>query len=81
MAFYAVPFFRDAVNAETYLLHVLEMDTSDDARRQHRILARQHLIDLYRDLGRHRESDAHRRALTIEAPEFSRRLEISVLSE
>lgn len=64
-----------AVNAETCLLRVLEMDGSDAPTSQRRLRARQHLILLYRGLARHREADAHHRALAVEAPELARRRE------
>jgi tetratricopeptide (TPR) repeat protein len=62
----------DALNAESCLLRVLEMATGDGAARQRRTTARQHLIALYRGLGRHREAEAHSRALAAESPEPSR---------
>jgi len=55
----------DAINAETCFLRVLEMDGSDGRARQRRATARQHLISLYRDLGRHREADAQLHALAL----------------
>jgi len=58
----------DALNAETCLLQVLENDGGDPSTRQHRLTARQHLITLYRSLGRSREADAHLRALSAETP-------------
>jgi tetratricopeptide (TPR) repeat protein len=59
----------DALNAETCLLRVLETAGENGPARQIRTTARQHLIALYRSLGRGREADAHRRALAAEAPE------------
>jgi tetratricopeptide (TPR) repeat protein len=64
----------DALNAETCFLGVLETDTSAGAGRQRRIAARHHLVGIYRDLGRHREADAHLNTLTVEAPDLARRL-------
>jgi hypothetical protein len=58
----------DALSAETCLLRVLERDGNDAAARQRRTTAQQHLIALYRNLGRQREADAHSRALAVEAP-------------
>jgi tetratricopeptide (TPR) repeat protein len=58
----------DAINAEICLLRVLEMAGNA-------VAARQHLIALYRGLGRHREADAHSRALTAESSEPARNLE------
>ncbi len=60
----------DLVNAETCLLRVLEMTAAGQVR----ITARQHLIALYRDLGRHREAEAHSRALAAELPDSASRL-------
>ncbi len=58
----------DALNAESCLLRVLELATDESpASRQLRTLARQRLVTLYRVLGRHREADAHHRALAAEA--------------
>ncbi len=63
----------DAINAETCLLRVLEMNSGPDAaQRQRRAASRQHLIALYRNLGRHREADAHSRALAAEWPQRAR---------
>jgi tetratricopeptide (TPR) repeat protein len=58
----------DALNAETCLLRVLERDSNDVPAQLRRTTARQHLIALYRNLGRQREADAHSRALAVEAP-------------
>ncbi len=58
----------DSLTSETYLLRVLERDSGDGCSRKRRTSARQHLISLYRGLGRQREADAHSRALTAEAP-------------
>ena len=59
----------DAINAETCLLRVLEMSSGTDAaQRRRRAAARQHLIALYRELGRHREAVAHSRGLAAESP-------------
>ncbi|HTU92816.1 MAG TPA: glycosyltransferase [Gemmataceae bacterium] len=60
----------DWINAETCLLRVLELATSEAAGRQLRAMARQQLIALYRGLGRHREAEAHNRALAAEAPDI-----------
>ncbi|HZV05523.1 MAG TPA: glycosyltransferase [Gemmataceae bacterium] len=57
----------DALNAETCLLRVLEIDGNDAAARQRRATARRHLIALYSEMGRVREAEAHRRALTAES--------------
>jgi tetratricopeptide (TPR) repeat protein len=57
----------DALNAETYLLRVLELATDS----QQRLVARQHLMALYRGLGRHREANAHHRALAAETPDMA----------
>jgi tetratricopeptide (TPR) repeat protein len=62
----------DALNAESCLLHVLEMASGNGPAQRLRTTARQHLIALYRGLGRHREAEAHRRALAAEAPELFR---------
>lgn len=62
----------DAINAETCLLCVLEMDTIDAAGPQQRVMARQRLIALYEEQGRHREAEAHRRALAAESAPHSR---------
>jgi len=58
----------DAINAETCLLRVLEMDSDGPAHQRH-ASARQHLAGLYRDLGRDREAAIHLRALAIKDPE------------
>lgn len=63
----------DALNAETCLLGVLESEASDGTAQHRRTTARQHLISLYRFLDRHREADAHKRTLAVEAPELHRR--------
>jgi hypothetical protein len=60
-------------NGETCLLRVLEMATGNGPAQRLRTAARQHLIALYRGLGRHREDEAHCRALAAESPEPSRR--------
>ncbi|HTU92120.1 MAG TPA: glycosyltransferase [Gemmataceae bacterium] len=65
----------DWINAETCLLRVLELATGDAAGRQLRAMSRQQLIALYRGLGRHREAEAHSRALAAEAPDLGRRLD------
>jgi tetratricopeptide (TPR) repeat protein len=62
----------DTINAETCLLRVLEMAADEGPGRQLRAMARQHLIALYRGLGRHREAEAHCRALAVESPARSR---------
>ncbi len=59
----------DALNAEMCLLRLLELDTGEGVARQRRVTARQHLVALYRGLGRQREANAHLHALAIEAPE------------
>jgi hypothetical protein len=58
----------DAINAETCLLRLLELDGCDGPARQRRIAARHNLASLYRGLGRVREADAHLRALAFEDP-------------
>jgi tetratricopeptide (TPR) repeat protein len=60
----------DALNAETYLLRVLELAGDAVTSRSLRLTARQHLIALYRHLGRHREADAQHRALAAESPDM-----------
>ncbi len=67
----------DCINAETWLLRVLEMDGGGPPRRC-RASARHHLIGLCRDLGRDREAAAHLRALASEDPELARRFEASL---
>ncbi len=64
----------DAINAETCLLRVLERAAGDGPSRQFRTTARQHLVGLYRDLGRHREADSQLRALAADAPDLAHRL-------
>jgi tetratricopeptide (TPR) repeat protein len=59
----------DALNAETCLLRVLELATGNGTAHRLQTTARQHLIALYRGLGRHREAEAHSRALVAESPE------------
>ncbi|HEY7156602.1 MAG TPA: tetratricopeptide repeat protein [Gemmataceae bacterium] len=61
----------DRLNAETYLLRLLESDGGDGPVRQRRATARHHLVGIYRDLGRSREAAAHRRALLAECPDFA----------
>src|SRR5579875_139278 len=60
----------DVLNAETCLLRVLELAGDAVATRSLRLTARQHLIALYRGLGRHREADAQHRALAAESPDI-----------
>jgi Tfp pilus assembly protein PilF len=57
----------DALSAETYLLRVLETGATG----QQRTTARQHLIALYRSLGRQREAESHSRTLAAEAPQMA----------
>jgi tetratricopeptide (TPR) repeat protein len=57
----------DLVNAETCFLRVLEMASGDDPAQRLRMTARQHLIALYRGLGRQREAEAPDLALRLDA--------------
>jgi tetratricopeptide (TPR) repeat protein len=59
----------DALNAETCLLRVLESDGGDSTERRSRVIARQHLIAIYRSLERDREANAQLHALALEAPD------------
>jgi tetratricopeptide (TPR) repeat protein len=60
----------DVLNAETCLLRVLELAGDAVTSRSLRLTARQHLIALYRQLGRQREADAQHRALAAESPDM-----------
>jgi tetratricopeptide (TPR) repeat protein len=66
----------DALNAETCLLRVLENATDEGAARQRRMTARQHLIALYRAVGRLREADAHLRVLAGETAKPRQRVSL-----
>jgi tetratricopeptide (TPR) repeat protein len=68
----------DVIDAESCLLRVLETAAGDGPARQLRTTARQHLIALYRDLGRHREAEAHRRALAVDVPDLAHRFDASL---
>jgi len=59
----------DAINAESCLLRILDMDTGDGPARQRRLTARQQLAGLYQQLGRLQEAAAHWRAILAEQPE------------
>ena len=53
-------------SVDARLQEPLVRDAGDGSSRQLRTTARQHLIALYRGLGRHSVADAHRRALAVE---------------
>ena len=61
----------DSINAETTLLHLLEINTGNGPAAKRRATGRHHLACLYRDMGRVGEAVVQWRALLAETPELA----------